>query len=100
MFLKQPLTFCSAPSPPGRLPKLSWLPGPWGPDGGRPPLTVWGGIGEGDRAGAGLLTGVPKLELCEICGTLLAMAGEPLALMEPKLMFGRGEGPAELPFAM
>jgi hypothetical protein len=83
------LTFCSAPSDPPRVPKFSWLPCPWGAEGGRPPLTIGCGIGEGERPEAELAMGVAKFGFCGLCGTLCATAGEPLAaFIEPKWRFG------------
>lgn len=55
------------------------------------------GIGDGDRVGSGLTSGVASEE-CGRLGTLLATAGEPS--IEPKLMGGRLFGPAEPPLGM
>lgn len=57
-------------------------------------------MGEGDVAGEvtlGFCIGVESDEACGWLGVLWAMAGEPPAFMEPKLMFGLPVGPTAPP---
>jgi hypothetical protein len=93
------LTLGSEPSVPGRLPKLTWVPWPCGPDGGRPPLTVGGGMGDGDRGWPGAPVGAPRFWPRGMWGTLLGVAGEPLGFMEPKAISWRAGAEAP-PLAM
>lgn len=68
-------------------PKLKPLPWPCRLAGGRPPLAGGCGIGEGEVAGE-VMRGLGVL-FCGAWGTLFAMAGEPPAFIEPKLILGR-----------
>lgn len=80
------------------LPKLSPLPEAIGRFGGRPPLAMGWGIGEGDCEGS-VIRGLSdfdggKVEVCDEKGTALVEAGEDPGgpAIEPKLIFGRAFG--------
>lgn len=96
-------TFWSLPSAPV-LPKFKAIPWPCKLEGGRPPLAAGVGIGEGECAGdvmrGFVMGGVESDVFCGLCGTLFAIAGEPPAFIEPKVILARLLDPLAPPFGM